>query len=451
VTPSRNSPSDRRFIEQTIVAARREWQGPEDGVFDFLQELLTLDLIAPGRRAHSSRRARQFVGKLQQFTGPMMAKSLEDTAFYRYHAVLAFTEVGGRPDAPALSTDAFHTRMASRAAAVPHGLTATATHDTKRGEDARARLMALSELPDEWHAIVGDWRRLNAGLIKHVGEVRVPSAAHEYLFYQALLGALPFRGVDQSFIERMQAFLLKAAREGKEQTNWLDPDPDYEGGLADFTAAALDHTRSDEFLRSVSPFAERIACLGALNSLSQLTLKLTVPGVPDIYQGTEFWDLSFVDPDNRRPVDLSARAELLGCEKQPDWAALADSWQSGEIKLALMHQLLKIRRDYAELFTNGNYRPIAVRGPHARHAIAFARSYGTDAVIVALGRSFGPLTQGGRHWPLRSDWQGEIAIDGYELVAPLGPSSAVCDGDSMALATLFGPLPIGLLKARLAR
>jgi (1->4)-alpha-D-glucan 1-alpha-D-glucosylmutase len=448
VTPERCSAADRRFIEHTIAAARREWHGPDDGIFEFLRAILTLEAIVPGRSTHSRRHARQFVGKLQQFTGPLMAKSLEDTAFYRYHAVLALTEVGGRPDAPALTIDSFHKRMHARASKAPHGLTATATHDTKRGEDARARLMALTELPDEWRALVQDWRRFTARLISEVRGTRVPSAAHEYLFYQALLGGWPLGVPDQSFTERVQAFLRKAAREGKQQTSWLDPDSDYERGLADFVAAALDPARSDAFLKSFTPFAQRIARLGALNSLSQLTLKLTVPGVPDIYQGTELWDLSFVDPDNRRPVDFPARAELLDrLVAERNWSSLTDTWQSGDIKLALLHHLLEIRREYAELFATGDYGPITVRGAHAARVVAFTRSDRRDAIVVALGRCFAPLTDGGRRWPRATDWQGEIVLDGYEAIEALGPSRALPRGNRLDLSKLFDPLPIALLRA----
>ena len=209
-------------------------------IFAFLESLLTLDLIAPGRRTHSRRRVLQFVGKLQQLTGPLMAKSLEDTAFYRDHAILALNEVGGRPDAGALSPTQFHDAMAERAGSWPHGLTATATHDTKRGEDARMRLLALSELAPDWAAAAPEWHRLNDSLARSTCGSRAPSLAHEYLFYEALLGAWPSGKIDATFIERMQAFMLKAAREGKQQTSWLYPNPEYERALHAFIAGALE-------------------------------------------------------------------------------------------------------------------------------------------------------------------------------------------------------------------
>ncbi len=233
VSADRVSEADRRVIAETIAAARgREPQ--DQTIFAFLEALLTLDLIAPSDRTHSRRRVLQFVGKLQQLTGPLMAKSLEDTAFYRDHAILALDEVGGRPDAGPLSPTQFHDEMAERADSRPHGLTATATHDTKRGEDARMRLLALSELAPDWAAAAPEWHRLNDGSARSACGSRTPSLAHEYLFYEALLGAWPSGKIDATFIERMQAFMLKAAREGKQQTSWLDPNPEYERAHARF-------------------------------------------------------------------------------------------------------------------------------------------------------------------------------------------------------------------------
>jgi len=233
-----------------------------------------------------------------------MAKSLEDTAFYRYHRLLALNEVGGDPAAGALSIADFHARMQARLIETPGGLTATATHDTKRGEDARTRLLALSELAGEWARNVAEWRRLNAGLADAAGVTRAPSAAHEYMLYQALLGAWPLDGVDAAFVDRVIGYALKAAREGKQQTSWLAPDEAYESGLRQFIARLLDQHHSRGFLDAFSAFAQRAALIGALKSLTQVVLKMTMPGVPDIYQGTELWDFSFVDPDNRRPVDF---------------------------------------------------------------------------------------------------------------------------------------------------
>jgi (1->4)-alpha-D-glucan 1-alpha-D-glucosylmutase len=443
IAPDRVSEADRHVIVETIAAARG--QEPQDqAIFAFLESLLTLDLIAPGRRTHSRRRMLQFVGKLQQLTGPLMAKSLEDTAFYRDHAILALNEVGGRPDAGALSPTQFHDAMTERAGSWPHGLTATATHDTKRGEDARMRLLALSELAPDWAAAASEWHRLNDSLAHSTCGSRAPSLAHEYLFYEALLGACPSDKIDAAFTERMQAFMLKAAREGKQQTSWLDPNPEYERALKGFIADALQPDGA--FLAAVKPLAERIARLGALNSLSQLTLKAMMPGVPDFYQGSEFWDLSLVDPDNRRPVDFAARAStLIQVEAMADWAKLAQRWQDGAIKLALTRKLLHLRQQHQQLFEAGDYRAVLVNGPHRDHVIAFARIHAGSAIIVAVGRRLAQLTDGGRQWPRGSDWKAELDLTGFDQTEMLEPTRAPVA--RAHLSTLFATIPVAILRA----
>ena len=264
---------DRALIEITIARARSEWYAADEGIFDFLRDALTLDLIKPGRPPHSAPRVRRFALKLQQFTGPLMAKSLEDTAFYRFHRLLALNEVGGDPAAKALSIPDFHDMMQARAKDWPHGMTATATHDTKRGEDARARLMALTEIPHDWTSAISRWKVLNAPHLVTDGDTRAPSVAAEYMLYQTLVGAWPLEGPDAEFTERIQAYALKAAREGKEQTSWLNPHDNYEAGLKTFIGRILDPAMSGEFLESIAALARRVALLGALNSISQLTLE----------------------------------------------------------------------------------------------------------------------------------------------------------------------------------
>ena len=315
LTHSAPTALDRKLIDDTIESARAQWFAADEGIFDFLRDALTMDLLKPGRPPHSAPRVRRFALKVQQFTGPMMAKSLEDTAFYQFHRLLALNEVGGDPSSKGLTIAAFHEAMRARAREWPQGMTATATHDTKRGEDARARIAALSEIPGEWTSAVSRWKVLNAPHLALNGNLRAPSATFEYMLYQTLLGAWPLQeAVDAGFVERIQAYALKAAREGKEETSWLNPHEAYESG-AGWTSRSmkiLDPALSGEFLEALQTLARRVALLGALNSLSQLTLKATLAGVPDFYQGTEFWDLSLVDPDNRRPVDFAARQAALG-------------------------------------------------------------------------------------------------------------------------------------------
>jgi (1->4)-alpha-D-glucan 1-alpha-D-glucosylmutase len=449
ITPSGPSADDRAVIDATIAKARETWFGSDIDILDFLRDALTLDLVAPGRPGHSISRVRRFAFKAQQFTGPMMAKSMEDTAFYRYHRLLALNEVGGDPGADALTVQEFHDRMSARSETFPHGLTATATHDTKRGEDARTRILSLSEMAGDWAEAARTWRNLNMNLVRRQNSGRVPSVAHEYMLYQALVGAWPVGGTDQSFVERMQEYAIKAAREGKEQTSWLAPQEEYEAGLKDFVAGILDRGRSGQFLESFDGFARRAALIGALNSLTQTALKLTMPGVPDFYQGTELWDLSLVDPDNRRPVDFAARAAMLrDVADQPDWRELAGDWQGGRIKLALVHQLLAIRNKFETVFTKGDYRPLQVVGPHRDEIVAFARTAGRENIVVVAGRLFGRSTDKGRAWPSNDAWQGTaVTTEGFSSLRPLLTSSSAMNGGQIPIGELFGALPIAILQA----
>lgn len=435
---------DRGLISAAIERARADWFAADEGIFDFLRDALTMDLIRPGRGLHSAPRVRRFALKLQQFTGPVMAKSLEDTAFYRYHRLLALNEVGGDPAATALPADEFHDIMRVRIRDWPHGMTATATHDTKRGEDARVRLLALTEIPGEWTSAVARWKVLNAPHLVVDGEMRAPSAAFEYMLYQALLGAWPSHGPDDAFVARMQAYALKAAREGKQETSWLNPHEAYETGVQTFIARILDRSESAEFLNAAETLAQRVARLGALNSLSQITLKATMPGVPDFYQGTEFWDLSLVDPDNRRPVDFAERVTALAAVENPDWDRLVQAWPDGHVKLAWTHHLLKLRSELAELFTHGDYVPLEIVGPHRDHIIAFARRRGRDAVITAVAKSFAPFTQGGRAWPRPEGFEGSLKLAGYSVES----TAAEHRTGEIPLSTLFGHLPVAVLKAK---
>ena len=446
VTASAPSTEDRATINRAIGAARARWYGSDVDIFDFLRDTLTLDLVAPSRAGYSSARVRRFALKVQQFTGPMMAKSLEDTAFYRYFRLIALNEVGGDPPAPGLSIVEFHRRMEARAANFPHGLTATATHDTKRGEDARARLLAISELTDDWGQAARQWHELNEHLAGRADGARAPSLGHEYRLYQSLLGAWPFDGPDASLVERMQEFAIKAAREGKVETSWINPNEAYESALKNFLGAILDPAQSAPFLDSFGAFARRSNLLGALNSLSQLALKATMPGVPDFYQGTELWDLSLVDPDNRRAVDFPARmTALASIGDRPDWAALTASWPDGRIKLALTRRLLAVRNDLRPLFRDGNYRPLEVSGPHREHVVAFARYSGRDAAIVVVGRHFAPFTEGGRKWPAPQAWDASVALGGFSTLRHWLVTDKTIAGGDVPVAALFEHLPVAVL------
>jgi (1->4)-alpha-D-glucan 1-alpha-D-glucosylmutase len=451
LTASSIPATDRSLIEAAIARARSQWQHPDAGIFDFLRDVLTLDLIAPGSPLHSKPRVRRFALKVQQFTGPTMAKSLEDTAFYRYHRLLALNEVGGDPAAHELPLNSLHRAMAERAKVWPHAMTTTATHDTKRGEDARTRLASLSELSGEWGAAVSRWKQLNASHIATLatinGGIRVPSIAHEYMLYQALIGAWPLDEPDRSFVDRMQAFAVKAAREGKQDTSWINPKVAYEQHLQDFIAEILDPTVSAEFIASFKAFADRTSLLGALNSLAQLTLKATMPGVPDFYQGTELWDFSLVDPDNRRSVDFAWRGaamDVIADDAAADYAQLTANWRDGRLKLQWTRQLLALRHALPDVFTLGDYRPLEVRGPHRDHIIAYARRYRGDAVVVLICRKFAKLTNSGRFWPDVSKLDacidtGKLIIDDLQILKGELPLS-------IGLRTL----PVAVLRAKVA-
>jgi (1->4)-alpha-D-glucan 1-alpha-D-glucosylmutase len=404
--------ADRALIDDVIARIRAAWGGPDPEIFEFLDGCVTGDLAR--NRGYSAPRVRNFAMKLQQFTGPLMAKSLEDTAFYRYHRLIALNEVGGEPASPGLSVEQFHQEQARLLREQRHGLVATATHDTKRGEDARMRILALAEIPEDWRAAVLAWKALNERFTYNVNGGRWPSAAHEYMLYQTLIGSWPAGGPDDGFVERVAAYAWKAAREGKQQTSWTNPNEAYEQALQQFVEAILDPARSAEFIGSLSQFAQRAALLGALNSLSQIALKLTLPGVPDFYQGTELWDLSMVDPDNRRPVDFAHRRKLLAGEA--DWPELARNWPDGRVKFALIRTLLALRQRHAALFRGGGYTGLPLAAAHESSAIAFARDHRRERLVVVVGRHFAQATQGGRQWPEGFQVALGEPLDGYRDV-----------------------------------
>jgi (1->4)-alpha-D-glucan 1-alpha-D-glucosylmutase len=401
--------------------------------------------VAPGRTGYSKARVSRFAGKVQQLTGPIMAKAMEDTAFYRYHRLLALNEVGNEPNLPGLGLNEFHSRMTARAISQPHSMIATATHDTKRGEDARMRILALAELAPDWNIAVQRWMSLNEKLADSRSR-RAPSQAHEYMLYQALLGSWPPGGPDGDFPQRMQAYAIKAAREGKQETSWANPNQVYEEGLTGFIQRILDPAESAEFIRDFGELARRSALIGALNGLSQTVLKATLPGLPDFYQGTELWDLSLVDPDNRRPVDFAGRAEALErLATGPDWPSLVANWPDGRVKLALIHRLLQLRAEFPNVFVNGRYEPVEVTGAHSNHIIAFARIGRRNTVIVAVGRHFAPFSDAGRRLPAGAQWDAELRVDGFNILEdairrePFRARSA-------SAATLFETMPVAVLR-----
>ncbi|MCZ7660863.1 MAG: malto-oligosyltrehalose synthase [Xanthobacteraceae bacterium] len=440
--------ADRRDIDWAIAQARRRDAALDPSVFDFLHDLLTCDLVAAPKSGFSRVAVVRVAMKVQQYSGPVMAKGLEDTAFYRYNRLLALNEVGGHPEQFRVSLAAFHYANAQRAKRWPHAMLASSTHDTKRGEDARARLAALPELAQDWAQQVPLWHRMLQA--RHAGsDAEAPPDRNDaYAFYQMLLGAWPVEFLAgppeaeamAAFRDRMEGAMLKALREAKVHTTWAAPNPTYEDATLDFIRYALDASRPNAFLDSFAAFAARAAPLGLHNSLVQTVLKMTVPGVPDIYQGAELWDFSLVDPDNRRPVDYAARRALL--DRDADGAAdLADmmmAWHDGRIKLHLVRALLGLRRRLPELFASGSYEALNATGEAAERICAFARHHGEASVVVVA--SLFP-TKSADGW---SDEAVPLPGDGAEPWTSLFDGRSFASG-SVAAAELFGRLPVAVL------
>ena len=383
------SETDRRALDWALAGARRTVRTSDLPLLDLLDGWLSgtgLRQVSAGTRRQEWLRA---MVRFQQLSSPVAAKSVEDTAFYRYGRLLSRNEVGSEPAQFALSVSAFHGAMRDRRKRFPHGLLATATHDHKRGEDVRARLAVISEAPQEWEAALGRWMRLNTPLRRDVGGP-APDPAEEIMLYQTLVGAWPIGlqpddkdGV-AAFGTRVWGWFEKALREAKLRTIWTSPVPEYEEACHAFLDAVLDADRAARVVHDIAAFAARITPAGALNGLTQTLLRLTCPGVPDLYQGTERWDFSLVDPDNRRPVDFAERQAALAEDMPPP--ALIPHWEDGRVKQAVIHRALQFRARDPELFTTGAYQPLSVEGPQRERLIAFARTHGKHAAIVITTR-----------------------------------------------------------------
>ncbi len=397
---------DRKVVTWAVNIARKRSAG-DPSVFDFLAAVL-LGNAGPEHPEEHRRAMLEFAMKFQQVTSPVTAKGVEDTAFYRYNRLICLNEVGGDPRRFSVSSSALHQANLERAKSWPHSMLATSTHDTKRSEDVRARIAVISELPDLWKLHLSRWSKLNRSKRRQVEGASAPSRDDEYLIYQTLAGMFNPGDDSAKLVERLQAYAIKASREAKRSTSWLNPNEEYEKALCDFVVQLLDHPERNAFLKDLSSFVEPIAFFGGINSLVQTTLKLTVPGVPDIYQGTERLSLALVDPDNRRPVDYDAASQML--EKIERNGAGLSKEDLDAAKLKLTWTLLQARKRDPELFEKGSYQPLQVEGDKAEHAFAFARVCGERCCVIVLPRWVARLKQGAVDFPLGEDTWGATEV-----------------------------------------
>jgi (1->4)-alpha-D-glucan 1-alpha-D-glucosylmutase len=445
VTPGQPvSDEDRAIIERAVATAKRRNPALEESVFNFLRDVLLLrfpeNLDDEARTEHE-----HFVLKFQQSTGPIMAKGLEDTAFYIYNRLAALNEVGGEPQHFGISVDDFHAQNSARQQDWPATLLATSTHDTKRSEDVRARILAISEVPQLWRSSLQRWRTINRRFKREVDESSAPDPNEEYLFYQTLLGSWPLGATEASpeYIGRIQAYMAKALKEAKINTSWIQPNEKWDSAMSDFVARVLEPSPKNKFVPAFLPVAEQIARLGAINSLAQVALKLTVPGVPDIYQGNEIWNFSLVDPDNRRPVNYEERRELLRSLETPAVAELLENWADGRIKLLLTRRLLQFRREYPILFERGSYLPLAVTGEFADCCIAFAREHEGKWIVVLVPR----LSSRIGFPPIGEKWK-DTAVDlSYNKGTELFTGRALDFAAPLALGDAMSTLPFAVITS----
>jgi len=447
------SPEDEAVIAAAVSGAKASREVDDDEAVDFVGRLMRLDFVTPEDQAA----ALLFVTRFQQTTGAVMAKAVEDTVFYRLNRLIALNEVGGDPDPRQLGAESFHSMMSARRTNQPYGLNTTATHDTKRGEDSRARLYALSEMAAEWGDAVARWHGMLAPAVVELPQGLAPEPQIEWLFYQAAAGAWPV-DLDLSdhaglaaFRDRLVAFMEKAVREAKLRTTWIAPQQAYEQAVRSFVETALDPARNGEFLGDFARTIKPLTVAGALASLSQTLVKLAAPGIPDIYQGSEVFDLSFVDPDNRRPVDFGTRAVMVDSLENEHLGAVVEGWRTGAMKLHVVKRGLAMRRHAPALLAEGDYLPLVVEGPEEASVIAFSRRLGESwAVAVAPCRPLRLTAGSDRPEVPPANWRDSavvlptLAAGSFVNVLTgetLGP------GGRVPLASLLHKFPVALIAA----
>lgn len=413
---------DRRFIHQAVARAVQRNPAVSREVFEFVRDLL-LGSLAPSKNLTKEERLR-FVTRFQQITGPVMAKGVEDTACYIYNRLVSLNEVGGEPGRFGRSVEEFHQGIRDRYAGWPHALSATSTHDTKRGEDARARLNVLSEIPDRWRKAVARWMRMNKRFRTELEDGPAPERNVEYLLYQTLLGTWPLDPLDagryEEFVKRIERYMIKAVREAKLRTSWVNSHGAYEDAVIRFIRGVLERRPDNPFLDDFLEVHEMVARYGMVNSLSMVVLKGAAPGVPDCYQGTELWELTLVDPDNRAPVDFATRETMLAeCERVAQCTGeqriaylreLCDSWQDGRIKMFVLRQALHHRRSQPELYLQGDYVPLTAQGRCQFHVCTFARLHQDQAVVVIVPRFLAGMEVQPEHGPASETWWQDTVV-----------------------------------------
>jgi len=458
------SAEDRRYIDWALAYARRRGSSTDAAVYDFVGAIL----LREGPGAAVADAARAFAMKFQQLTAPAAAKGVEDTAFYRFNRLTSLNEVGGEPDSFGISVRAFHADAQYRARHWPHELLASSTHDTKRSEDVRARIDVLSEMPATWRRALRRWRQMNRARKRIVDELPAPVPNDEYLLYQTLLGTLPLGAdatcVTPEYVQRIEAYMQKAVRESKMRSSWSSINGLYEDALRQFIRDVLEARPSNLFLAELTELARVMAHFGLLNALTQTLCKLTAPGVPDTYQGTETWDFSLVDPDNRRPVDYPHLSALLAAIKAAANApqaigayarSLLDSLPDGRAKLYLTWRALELRRARPELFAYGSYTALTVSGPQAQHLCAFARRHGTEVAVTVVPRLYARLLNAAAELPLGAHlWQDTCIELPEDLDAGMltnvfdeahVPVRELAGHRALAAAAVLESFPVGLL------
>ncbi len=449
---------DRSTIQRAVKRARERNPGLSHEL-DFVERFLFLGL-EEGLSEEEKAERLGFIMRFQQFTGPLMAKGFEDTTLYVYNRLVSLNEVGGNPELSGIQPESFHDFSIRRKQRWPHSLSATATHDTKRGEDVRTRINVLTEVADEWESRLKEWNRINRVRKRKVRGLSVPERNDEYFLYQTLLGALPFDQKEYpQFVERMKKYIIKSVREAKVHTAWLKPDEEYESGYMAFLDDVLRPTEDNLFLRTFLPFQKKIAWYGLWYSLSQTLIKITAPGVPDFYQGGELWDFNLVDPDNRRPVDYGAREALLKEIKAkeekgpgPLITELLSTKEDGRIKLFLIYRGLKARQEHIQLFREGDYLPLEGKGLFRDCVVSFARKHGDEWALVAVPRFLAAVAVEGEYPLGKEKWKDTHILLPKE--APRAWSNAVtgekieADGGDLPVGDLLGLFPVSLLMKK---